>query len=610
MTLGPIARPGTAGVFADAIRCIGPGSYDVEDNSLNCGSSDTSLSSGTENWAGIRLGGTSAALVKGNDVTMSLPASLLDSTVSQNLQNAAIMVEGTCSGNQIIGNTLHGRARVGLSVVHSDFGLDKPSGTLGNPAQTTCAENDLGDFAATFAAVEVSDGDLDAGESPTAPEPEPTDTVVTRRSASTIVAGESVRTVVLTWDDPPNITYGTELSAAQLNATASDPAGSAVAGAFAYAPVAGTVLEAGTSRLSAAFTAADTTSHPNSVSVPLSASIHVLKAPLAVTADGQTRPYGTANPALTATISGFAAGETLATSGVTGAPALATIATAASPVGTYPITVAPGTLAAANYTFSTFVAGTLTIVPATPTWSVTTSPNPSFSGELVTIQIALSGAPGAAPPAGTVTIAGVGSSTLAGGSATIATAPLAVGTTMFELQFAPSDGNYSASTTQVSQTVNPAPITLVIDKVGVDDGKIELRGTFDLARALSGYGGVVGRIAVSAGATVIADVTQPATTVAGRRQVSKGGGVRLDLKTKDAAASAGTFELEVSLPRGTSVRAGAVVTLTLALGPGAGGAAAGSAAGTVGGGGRRDDDGDGSRGDDRHRRDDRDGGTR
>src|SRR3989442_4473344 len=60
--------------------------------------------------------------------------------------------------------------------------------------------------------------------------------------------------------------------------------------------------------------------------------------------------------------------ETLATSGVTGAPTLTTTATPASAVGGYPIVAAPGTLAGTNYTFA-FVGGTLTVNQATVTVS-------------------------------------------------------------------------------------------------------------------------------------------------------------------------------------------------------------------------------------------------
>ena len=72
----------------------------------------------------------------------------------------------------------------------------------------------------------------------------------------------------------------------------------------------------------------------------------------------ETRTAGQANPALTASYSGFVGGETLATSGVTGSPALSTTST--NVAGTYPITAAQGTLSGANYSFS-FVNGQLTV---------------------------------------------------------------------------------------------------------------------------------------------------------------------------------------------------------------------------------------------------------
>jgi hypothetical protein len=98
-------------------------------------------------------------------------------------------------------------------------------------------------------------------------------------------------------------------------------------------------------------------------------SYSVTQAPLTVTADNQSRPYGSANPPLTATLSGFVLGQNLATSGVTGAAACSTTATASSPVGTYMITCSQGTLSSANYSFNPFVAGTMTVtkVPLTVT---------------------------------------------------------------------------------------------------------------------------------------------------------------------------------------------------------------------------------------------------
>ena len=95
-------------------------------------------------------------------------------------------------------------------------------------------------------------------------------------------------------------------------------------------------------------------------------TLSVTPATLTVTAANQSRVYGSSDPPFTAAITGFVNNETLLTSGVGGTPNLTSTDTVASPVGTYTILAAQGTLSAQNYTFS-FVSGTLTIVPETIT---------------------------------------------------------------------------------------------------------------------------------------------------------------------------------------------------------------------------------------------------
>ncbi|HVX11301.1 MAG TPA: MBG domain-containing protein [Pirellulales bacterium] len=87
-------------------------------------------------------------------------------------------------------------------------------------------------------------------------------------------------------------------------------------------------------------------------------ALTVTPAALTVTADDKTKITGTANPPLTATITGFVNGDTA--SAVSGAAGLTTTATTASPTGTYPIVAALGTLSDPDYTFG-FKNGTLTI---------------------------------------------------------------------------------------------------------------------------------------------------------------------------------------------------------------------------------------------------------
>ncbi len=84
-------------------------------------------------------------------------------------------------------------------------------------------------------------------------------------------------TPVITWPAPAAITYGTALSATQLNATV--PGG--VAGTFAYAPASGTLLAAGAGQtLSVTFTPADTATYDIATAT---VTIDVLKATPAIT---------------------------------------------------------------------------------------------------------------------------------------------------------------------------------------------------------------------------------------------------------------------------------------------------------------------------------------
>ena len=87
----------------------------------------------------------------------------------------------------------------------------------------------------------------------------------------------------------------------------------------------------------------------------------VYKDALTVTATDMNRAYGHPNPAFGYQVTGFVNGE--GTAAISGAPSITTTATSTSDAGTYPITPALGTLAAANYYF-TFAPGTLTVNPA------------------------------------------------------------------------------------------------------------------------------------------------------------------------------------------------------------------------------------------------------
>jgi hypothetical protein len=76
----------------------------------------------------------------------------------------------------------------------------------------------------------------------------PTDTTDYTTTAKTVSVTVGQATPVITWATPAAITYGTALSATQLDATAS------VAGTFAYTPAAGNIPAQGTDTLSVTFT--------------------------------------------------------------------------------------------------------------------------------------------------------------------------------------------------------------------------------------------------------------------------------------------------------------------------------------------------------------------
>ncbi|SNT23981.1 filamentous hemagglutinin family N-terminal domain-containing protein, partial [Noviherbaspirillum humi] len=88
-------------------------------------------------------------------------------------------------------------------------------------------------------------------------------------------------------------------------------------------------------------------------------TLSVTPAPLTITADNASRQYGLANPAFSASYSGFKNSDSASSLG--GALAFSTAATAASNVGGYSVT--PSGYSSSNYSIS-YVPGTLSITPA------------------------------------------------------------------------------------------------------------------------------------------------------------------------------------------------------------------------------------------------------
>jgi uncharacterized protein YjhX (UPF0386 family) len=115
----------------------------------------------------------------------------------------------------------------------------------------------------------------------------------------------------------------------------------------------------------------------------VASSLTVTPVALKITANNQTKAYGAALPALTASYNGFVNGDTSAS--LTKLPTLSTTATPSSSVGSYPIT-ASGAVDP-NYTIS-YVVGALAVTPVgLPSITITAPASGTFTvGQVATIQ--------------------------------------------------------------------------------------------------------------------------------------------------------------------------------------------------------------------------------
>lgn len=102
--------------------------------------------------------------------------------------------------------------------------------------------------------------------------------------------------------------------------------------------------------------AGNTTVTANNGSTNAQQTLTVTPAPLTITANNQSKTYGSANPALTVSYNGFVNGDTPAS--LTTPPSITTTASTGSPAGAYSVTASGA--ASANYTIS-YVTGALTI---------------------------------------------------------------------------------------------------------------------------------------------------------------------------------------------------------------------------------------------------------
>ena len=266
---------------------------------------------------------------------------------------------------------------------------------------------------------------------------------------------------VISWPQPPDITYGTPLGSQQLNATADVP------GAFSYSPGPAAVLPADSHLprvLSVSFVPDDLEMYEETTATTL---LMVRPAPLLLRVNDAQKLYLDPLPDFSYTATGLVNGDGASAIGTT---TYQTTATASSGVGSYQVAFA-GIQGGDNYDL-TLLPGVLTIVPR-PTTAVLVSagPSPSIYGQPVrfTMQVAS----GLGTPSGVVTLLRgdvvVAAAPLVNGQATVDVASLNAGTHPLSASY-PGDGGFAASasavmahtvarastSTQLASSVNPS----------------------------------------------------------------------------------------------------------------------------------------------------------
>lgn len=246
----------------------------------------------------------------------------------------------------------------------------------------------------------------------------PADTNTYSTVSNTVSVTVSKATPTITWATPSSITYGTALSATQLNASSTQP------GTFAYAPNTGTVLPAGSQTLMAVFTPTDSTNYTTATTT---VSISVAKATPSITwATPSTVTYGTT----------LSAAQLNASASVSGTFAYSPNAGTILGSGTHTITATFTPSDTANYTAATQNV-TLTVNQATPAISWATPSTITYGTALSATQLNA-----------TSTVPGVFTYTPAAGTL------LGAGSHLLTATFAPSDTtNYISATATVTVMV-------------------------------------------------------------------------------------------------------------------------------------------------------------
>jgi len=322
------------------------------------------------------------------------------------------------------------------------IGWTPPAATKYGTALSATQLDASSTVAGTFAYIPSAGTVLNAGAQTLSVTFTPTDTTDYTTATATVALTVNQATPGISWTAPAAITYGTSLSATQLDAS------STVAGTFAYTPAAGTVLNAGAQTLSVTFTPTDTTDYKAATAtVTLTVKSGTQSTPAITWTTPASVTYGTALSSTQLDASSTVAG-TFAYTPAAGAVLKAgaqTLSVTFTPTDTTDYTTATATVA-------------LTVNQATPTITWPAPAAITYGTALSSTQLdASSTIPGAfvySPASGTV---------------------LAVESQTLSVTFTPTDTtDYTTASQTVTLTVNQGTSTLSISATSVGFGNVAL----------------------------------------------------------------------------------------------------------------------------------------
>ncbi len=265
-------------------------------------------------------------------------------------------------------------------------------------------------------------------------------------SAAGIGIAVAQATPTVSWTTPAPITYGTALSATQLNAAASVP------GAFVYTPAAGTVLSVATQTLSVTFTPTDAVDYAAVIKTQT----------IAVNQASQTITF---TPPISPVIFGVSPVTLVATGGSSGNSVIFSVLSGPGTISGHTLTVTgAGTLQIAanqggnaNYTAASQVMQSIVVNKATPVVTLQSNANPALLQSTTTLTAMVS-----AGATGTISFLDgttpLGTSTASGGIATLAISTLAAGSHAITAAYS-GDANFV--------TLSSAVLTQAVDDFGL-----------------------------------------------------------------------------------------------------------------------------------------------